>query len=150
MPTQIPKVVVDYFSSFTPGFRLVDGGQLATMVKLQYSATSGLTALAGGGQPGATLLSAAINEISTVATTGDSVMLPLGLPGMAVIAINDGANTMQVYGQATNPNTGVGDTIAANNSTTQAATTTGVSQASAKVASYLCFAAGKWKQLLSG
>ena len=135
--------VTDLFPSFSPpGFRLVDAGELKQQAELLFGVAAGLTALAGGGQSGATLLTGAINEVSTVATTSDSVMLPPGVPGRQVVAINNGANTMQVYGQLT-------ETIAANNATTQAASTTGVAQATTTVGIYFCFSTGKWKQLLS-
>ena len=58
---------------------------------------NGLTALAGGGQSGATKLSATVNRVTTVATSADSVMLPAASAGLRVTAINAGANSMNVY-----------------------------------------------------
>jgi hypothetical protein len=140
--------IVSLFQSFIPGKRLIDGSDLLTMAKLQFSYKSGIVALAGGGQAGATPLPAFINEVSTVVTNADSVMLPAGIPGLAVVVINDGASTLQVYGVPANPNNGgTGDTIAPNTSVAQAATGTGVSQATVKASIYYCFAPGKWKQL---
>jgi hypothetical protein len=147
----LPSTVLGFFLSFIPGSRLVDGGELQTEANLLFSTASGLTAHSGGTQAPALPLTAAINEVSVVGAGNDSVMLPIALPGMRVIIINDTAATsMQVYGQTLNPNTGVGDTIAAHNSQTQAATATGVAQAGATIAEYWCFAAGKWKQFLTG
>src|ERR1700722_17848521 len=81
--------LLQLFPSFIPGKRLIDGSDLLTLVKMDFSAKSGLVALAGGGQAGATVLSAYINEVGTVATTNDSVGLPLAIPGTSVIVIND-------------------------------------------------------------
>ena len=147
MPAQS---VLASFQSFLAGFRLIDGQDLQHLANLEFSTTNGLTALAGGGQSGATPLPSAINEISTVASANDSVALPQALPGTTVVVINDGANSCQVFGQASNPlsTNSAGDTIAAHNSTAQTATGTGVAQASAAVGVYYCFAIGKWKQTL--
>src|SRR5258708_1494992 len=69
----------------------------------------GITATAGGGQSGAYQLSAQVSVIDTVATPGDSVVLPKfnnfafgdarpGGPGMIVVIFNEGANPCQVFG----------------------------------------------------
>lgn len=139
---------LQFFPSFIPGKRLIDGSDLLTLVNLEMKPVKGLTALAGGGQTGATLLTGAINEVATVASGNDSVMLPLAIPGVTVWVINDSsANSMQVFGQPSNPaNGGAGDTIAPANSVTQAATGTGVGHAATNLGVYVCFALGKWKQ----
>lgn len=113
-----------------------------------FSSQSGIIATAGGGQTNAFQLSFYVNEISTVATAADSVMLPPATNGSLVWVINHGANSVQVFGQPVGP-TGVSDTIAANNSSTQAAGGTGVAQAATKAALYVCFQPGLWKQFLS-
>src|ERR1035438_880355 len=61
-----------------------------------FGVSSGITALAGGGQPGATLLSQVISLVSIVATAGDSVILPVSSPGMELTVINGGANTLAI------------------------------------------------------
>ena len=141
------------FLSFIPGFRLVDGGELLQLANLSVSAKSGITALAGGGQTiasgNANVCSAYINEVATVATANDSLILPIGIPGTEVTIINDGAASAQVYGQPTNATTGVGETIAPHNSVTQAATATGVALPSGNTGVFSCFSPGKWKQQLS-
>lgn len=101
-----------------------------------WSAVDALTAHAGGGQSSATALTKTVNRVTTVATAADSVTLPVSQAGMMVAVVNSGANSMQVFG--TTP-----DTINA------AATGTGVAQAAAKTALYVCPVAGKWFQLLS-
>ena len=58
---------------------------------------SGITALAGGGQTGAPLLTPGFNVISVVATTGDSVDLPVDVLGQTVIVHNSGANSANVF-----------------------------------------------------
>lgn len=124
---------------FTPGARLFSGNHLQRLLDFGNSYKSGLTALAGGGQTGATLLPAAINEVTTVASGNDSVMLPLAAPGMVLHVVNAAAsNSMQVFG-----NSAGSDTI---NGT---AGSTGVAQAAGKSATYFCPVAGKWYRNLS-
>lgn len=64
------------------------------------SSTTGYTAFAGGGQAGATALQTAISHVTTVTTSGDSVVL--GFPATAgifgVAVINDTANALQLFG----------------------------------------------------
>lgn len=66
------------------------------------SAQTGLTAHAGGGQGSAMLITSMIAQFSTVATTGDSAILPTatGLPSgaaLTITVINNGANSMNVF-----------------------------------------------------
>lgn len=58
---------------------------------------SGITAFAGGGQVSATLVNARINEVSTVASPGDSVKLPSASPDIEIKIINDGANSLDIF-----------------------------------------------------
>ena len=139
--------VVDFFQSFIPGFRLVDGGQLKRQVDLTLSTDYGVTALSGGGQTGATQLTGAFNILTTVATTADSVMLAVAVQGRYQFVINNGANSAQVFGQTYNPNTAAGDVIIAHGATTTTASTTGVAQASAVGSMYYCTTSGVWKQM---
>ena len=74
---------------------------LSSIKKVPSDVTSGITAFAGGGQTNAVLLSSNINEIATVATTGDSVKLVVAVAGLDVTVINNGVNAMDVF-----PNTG--------------------------------------------
>lgn len=89
------------------------------------------TALAGGGQTGATLLSTQIAKVGTVATAADSVMLPVSTPGHERIVINATANSANVFPQ-------VGDTINALSANTAFAIAAG------KTAHFYCPAAGQW------
>lgn len=141
--------ILQLFPSFQPGSRLIDGGDLSALANQLFSTKTGITALAGGGQTGATPLPAALNRIDTVASGNDSVMLPQAIPGTFVFVKNNTATSAQVFGIPNNPVTGVGDTIATNSSNTQVATGTGVALAGTKLAIYVCFEAGKWQTLLT-
>jgi hypothetical protein len=99
------------------------------------SVQDNLTAKAGGGQATAFQLTAEINRVTTVATAGDSVMLPPSPSGeqggLSVIIINKGTNPMQVFGQP-------GDKI------DDIASATGVSQMQGSAVLYLCTSPGNW------
>jgi hypothetical protein len=98
---------------------------------------TGLVALAGGGQTGATALNKAINVVSTVATSADSCQLPPAYGGQVVYVTNAGANSMTVYGAE-----GRTDTI---NGTAGA---TGVALASTKNAVYFS-TTGVWRVVVT-
>lgn len=103
----------------------------------QGSAQDALTALAGGGQTGATPLLCDFNRVTTVATAADSVMLPAALPGLQVTVINAAAsNSMTVY-----PQTGeIINALSAN---------TGLATVANKAEIFTCAVAGKWQSLLT-
>lgn len=63
------------------------------------SVKDSLTALAGGGQTGATPITAAISRFTTVATGGDSAQLPPAnsVSGQQFDVINAGAQSMNVF-----------------------------------------------------
>ncbi len=125
----------------------MDGGQLATLAGYVTRNRNGIVAFAGGGQANATVLGHGINNVETCATNGDSVQLPLAIPGAKCVICNSTANTLQVFGNPSNlNNAGAGDTIAVQGSTSQVATGTGVSQLTGIVAEYFCIKMGQWKQ----
>lgn len=64
---------------------------------LTYSSATGITAFATGGQASATQLTEEFNEVSTVATAGDSVKLPAAVAGLNCIVFNDGAATLALF-----------------------------------------------------
>lgn len=99
---------------------------------LVESIQTGVTALAGGGQTGATPLTAMTSRVTTVATQGDSVALPAALLGFEITVINQGANPMQVFGAGTDTINGI-------------ATATGISQGIKTIATYICSVAGNWE-----
>ncbi|MCX5516225.1 hypothetical protein C3941_19745 [Kaistia algarum] len=101
------------------------------------SVATTITARAGGGKTNATLLAAAINHVTVVATAADSVKLPASVAGMVVVVINGQAsNSMQVFGSGS-------DTV------NDVATGTGVAQGAGLTAIYFCPVAGKWYRTLS-
>jgi hypothetical protein len=95
------------------------------------SSADNITAFAGGGQASATPLTKEVNRITTVATAGDSVMLPASAPGLTIILANAAAKPMQVFGAGT-------DTIDG------AATAVGVTQMQGSSVIYSCTTAGAW------
>lgn len=91
----------------------------------------GITAHAAGGQANATPLSLGINVVSTVATAGDSVLLPPSFPGRMVAVRNNGTLSMQVFGQGT-------DTV------NGAASGTGSAHAAGTGFIYIAYQQGAW------
>ena len=57
----------------------------------------GITAHAGGGQANAFQLDVGTNKITTAATAGDSVKLPIDVVGMFCVIQNLGANSIDVF-----------------------------------------------------
>lgn len=101
------------------------------------SSTNGITAFATGGQAGAVLLTTVINRITTVGTAGDSVKLPVAVPGLMMVVTNAAAvNSMNLF-----PNTG--DQINAGGANAAYAIVAG------KTASLSCAVAGQWHAVLS-
>lgn len=142
-----PASIVSLFQAFYPGKTLIDGGDLKNLVNQLFSSATGIVAAAGGTQALATQLSAAFNEVGTVANANDSVALPLALPGASCYINNATATSLQVFGAITNPsNAGAGDTLAAYNSIVQQPTATGVAQAGSTASWYVCTTLGQWKQ----
>lgn len=72
--------------------------QNLTVRMLLGSVERGITAHAGGGWASAYQLSANVNLIETVASSGDSVRLPSPMPGMELTVINAGSNPCRIYG----------------------------------------------------
>lgn len=140
------RYMTDLYTSFQAGQRLIDGGELMTLASTLQSSAYGITAAAGGTQALAVQLEAYINRVETVASANDSVKLPQAVGGLSIIVINATGTSMQVFGQAANPATGAGDTIAANGASTQVATATGVAQAANTMMLYACSKPGEWKQ----
>lgn len=100
------------------------------------SYANGITAFAGGGQGSAVLLSAMINRVTVVATIGDSVKLPIAVPGMQIMVTNAAANSMNLF-------PGVGDAINALGANAAYAVAGG------KTVSLICAVALQWHAILS-
>lgn len=113
----------------------IPGDQFEEKYAPRQRVTVGLTANAGGGQSGATPLPTAINRVATVATAGDSVLLPTSADnvGAEVTVINAGANSLNVFPQGA-------DTIDGAASKAVAA---------GKSAAFFSVAAGIWHSLAS-
>jgi hypothetical protein len=90
-----------------------------------------LTAHSGGGQASALQLAAAFNNITTVAAGADSVKLPASAAGMEITVVNNGANTLQVYGLGADTINGITNTV-------------GVPQLAGTSVTYRSVAAGNW------
>jgi hypothetical protein len=99
---------------------------------------SGLTAHAGGGQGSATALPAMLNRVTTVASAGDSVVLPSAVAGIqGLVVVNATAtNSMNVFPAS-------GDAINALGANAAFAVAAG------KAATFYCTNAGQWHSVLS-
>lgn len=94
----------------------VSGGQ-------NRSYQNGITAHAGGTKGAAFQLPAGVQiiEIDTVATNGDSVLMPAALTGTIVMVFNNGAATLDIYGRGTDTINGTATGTAKTMSTLTAA-----------------------------
>jgi hypothetical protein len=91
-----------------------------------------LTANVTGTQAGATALGYGINQIATSGAAAAAAALPAAVPGAYVTVINDGANTVQIFGSGTDTINGV-------------ASATGVTQTPSSEITYWCAVAGQWR-----
>lgn len=140
------------FQSFQLGTREIDAGELNQLVDMLFVPRTGIIAHAGGGQniDANNVLKYGYNQVKTVATDADSVILPMAIPGAHVVVDHVGVADMFVIGQPQNPaNANVGDTIAPVGTAAQTVTATGVEQQIGVVGEYHCYILGQWKQLLS-
>ena len=94
-------------------------------------ASDNIVAKAGGGQTNATAILTQTARIVTVATSGDSIKLPPSVPGLEILIINHGANSMQVFGNGID----LVDDVP---------TATGVSQMQNSFVLYTCASSGNW------
>lgn len=62
-----------------------------------YTSMTGIVAHAGGGQGSATPISAEYNNVTVVATAGDSVVLPVAVAGLRAFIKNNGASNLAVF-----------------------------------------------------
>jgi hypothetical protein len=71
-----------------------------------FTYADNLIALAGGGQTGATAITAGVNRVVTVGTAADSVMLPVAYGGQRVVIINGHAsNAVQIFANSAGTDT---------------------------------------------
>jgi hypothetical protein len=64
---------------------------------INYDNATTITAFATGGQASATALTAEINNVTTVATAGDSVKLPAAVAGKHIYIKNSGAAALDIF-----------------------------------------------------
>lgn len=126
------ELTITKFLRFGPGATISTNMVMGAATLFAESSQSAIVAFATGGQTSATKLTSEVNEVATVATAGDSVMLPTSIVGLTVYVIHKGAKPMQVFGAGT-------DTI------DDVATATGVSQMPNSAVLYICSVAGKWR-----
>lgn len=121
-----------------PGKRLADDDAINTALATpQWQTNYGITALAGGALNSSTpVLSLGSNQVSTVASGADSVVLPKAVAGSVVFVANAGASAMQVFGNGS-------DTI---NGTAGA---TGISVSNNKRVLFVAVTNGVWFSLLT-
>jgi hypothetical protein len=103
------------------------------------SVQDAMTAAAGGGQKasGASVLTAQMSRVTTVATAADSVTLPAATPRKVVVVVNAAAaNSMNVF-------PALGDAIDAG------AANAAKAVAAAKTVVFYCASAGLWSSILS-
>ncbi len=109
------------------------------------SVANGLTAHAGGGQASALVLAAQCNQISTVGTAADSVVLPPAIAGAEISVTNNAAaNAANVYpASATQGGVAGGDAINA------LGVNAAFSLAANKTALFICNVTGTWAAVLT-
>lgn len=79
------------------GGALAIGGGLSPGAPNAYNFVTGITAFATGGQTSAVALTGEINEVTTVATNGDSVKLLTARAGLRQTVINAGVGVLNVF-----------------------------------------------------
>lgn len=75
---------------------LKDGGVTSTIPNVYANATT-ITAFATGGQASAVALTKEFNDVTTVATAGDSVKLPAAATGLKITVKNSGAAALDIF-----------------------------------------------------
>lgn len=125
------------FAIYSESKQLISGGHINRINSLLTSFLGSITATAAGTQTTSLVLSAAFNELTTVASANDSVTLPPAKCGLRVAVTNSGgANSAQIFASGT-------DTI---NGTAGA---TGVALANAATALFICTKDGIWRRFVS-
>lgn len=95
------------------------------------NAVDGLVAHAGGGQGSATPVSASMARFATVATAGDSSLLPASKPGMNLLVTNAGVASMNVFPNGTDAINALGASGA-------------FALGAGKSCTFVCYTSGQW------
>ncbi|PAY05448.1 hypothetical protein CK489_29125 [Bradyrhizobium sp. UFLA03-84] len=104
-----------------------------------------MTANPGGAQATATPITRTFSRFTTVATAGDSAVLPNAGGSLQYTIKNAGSNSMNVFANptASAPMSGILDSINGNSNTTPFALAAG------KAVKFFCCAPGQWDTILS-
>jgi hypothetical protein len=113
---------------------------------MDSSFQNGLTALAGGGQAGATLISRSYSRFTVVASTGDSALLPSASPLLQYVIKNAAANSMNVY---PNPIANAGVWNPAADQINAAGANVPFALAAGHMAIFVCMVNGFWDVILT-
>lgn len=105
---------------------------------------NGIVAHAGGGQANALLLTGNNNRIATVATIGDSVLLPPAVPGMRVAVTNGTANSVNVF-----PSSAAQGGVVGGDAINALGANAAYALAGAKTAYFICSLLGQWDTILT-
>lgn len=101
------------------------------------SSQDSLTAKAGGGQGGGPTINRMLNRVTTVATAGDSITLPVSVSGLQLTVVNAaGANSMNVFPASGEQINALGANAA-------------FALAAGKTLTLYCVTAGQWHTILS-
>lgn len=96
----IPYYTSDTTDNYPVSFDTTDGVSYydgTDWVAATSGTTTAITANAGGGQSSGTALTAEVNEVTTAATTGDSVKLPTAKKGKKVTVKNSTTNSIDIF-----------------------------------------------------
>jgi hypothetical protein len=85
------------FNTLTGSLETYDGTAWVETAGGGGALTTGITAFPTGGQASGTALTIGYNEVTVVATAGDSVKLPTASVGLTVIVKNEGAASLDVF-----------------------------------------------------
>jgi hypothetical protein len=109
---------------------------------------SGIVARAGGGAAAATPLALGFNQIDTVATAADSVLLPPAIVNAWCWVCNNGAASLSAYNLQSNAqNGGAADSVILHGVLTVVSGATAVTLASGHSSLFVCMSLGYWKQI---
>jgi hypothetical protein len=124
-----------FYSCFTTGLWYTEGLANGFSSGFQtFSSTDGLVAHAGGGQGAGTPIVSMQNLFTTVASAGDSGLLPSAKVGMQIDVVNKTATSMNVFPAS-------GETINGQAANTAVAVVGG---AQGSVTVFFCGTAGQW------
>lgn len=130
------------------GSGLIDSTELSKFFNMVLGARNGIVAHAGGGVAAATPLSLGFNQVDTVATAADSVLLPPAIVNAWVWVVNNGAASLSMYNLQSNPqNGGAVDSVILHGALTVTTGAAAVTLASGHSTLLVCMGLGFWKQI---